>query len=549
MNELEKKMYDLLDKEGVQILAKGILDKVNTRIAQRIVQVMDVNDDTHVPSSAAVLKAIASAHNLKIQVVVGDIDQVVPLEERSTNVLYLQKDDEQDPSWNMFIWDANPDLQPDPNGKWICIGDTEIDLSNYWSKDAEDMADLSAALGVDGLLTDMTTAKANIANLQSDVSALQSSTADIEAELEKKVNYDDISEIPAADIIRIVDNADTDTNPFVEPAETIEDVQNAIDDAIASGKTEVSVRLTADIDLTSGATNMLTIPSGVIANIRIPAGNKITCSGTGLQVNSGAGLTLSGSGTIVKNGKGANGAIRVENGGVLNLDGITIDATTQGKEDNYAYGVYAKNSSVVNFRSGVIKVALASCISTNNLTGGSVINVSGGELYSDGCYAIYCPAQGTVNITGGKVQGVLARMGTINVSGDAEIIPPTIDAETCDDIGANINTSGSLALGDAIAVIAGSYSDPSGVDATINIEANSTVKSNFRSAIGVYMLDTKVAANVAVNVYDSSAVSTTDAGADDIKVYDHAYISAAAAAAGKTYSPVATSTVTVNVQN
>ena len=549
MNELEKKMYDLLDKEGVQVLAKGILDKVNTRITQRIVQVMDVNDETHVPSSAAVLKAIASAHNLKIQVVVGDIDQEVPLEERSTNILYLQKDNEQDPSWNMFIWDADPDLQPDPNGKWICIGDTEIDLSNYWSKDADDMADLSAALGVDGLLTDMTNAKANIANLQSDVSALQSSTTDIEAELEKKVNYDDISEIPAADIIRIVDNADTDTNPFVEPVATVEDVQNAIDDAIASGKTEVSVRLTADIDLTSGATNILTIPTGVTANIRIPAGNKITCSGTGLQVNSGAGLTLSGSGTIVKNGKGANGAIRVENGGVLNLDGITIDATTQGKEDNYAYGIYAKNSSVINFRSGVIKVALASCISTNNLTGGSIINVSGGELYSDGCYAIYCPAQGTVNITGGKVQGVLARMGTINVSGDAEIIPPTIDAETCDDIGANINTSGSLALGDAIAVIAGSYSDSSGVDTTINIEANSTVKSNFRSAIGVYMLDTKVAANVAVNVYDSSAVSTTDASADAIKVYDHAYISAAATAAGKTYNPVATSTVTVNVQN
>lgn len=549
MNELEKKVYDLLNKEGVQVLAKGILDKVNTRIAQRIVQVLDVNDETHVPSSAAVLRAINSAHNLKIQTVVGDIDIVVPLEDRSTNVLYLQKDDEQDPTWSMYIWDADPDLQPDPNGKWICIGDTEIDLSNYWSKDPDDMADLSAALGVDALTSDMTTAKANIANLQSDVSALQSSTSDIEAALENKVNYDDISEIPASDIIRIVDNADTDTNPFVEPAATIEDVQNAIDDAIAAGKTEVSVRLTADIDLVSGSTQMLTIPTGVTANIRIPAGNKITCSGTGLQVNSGAGLTLSGSGTIVKTGKGANGAIRVENGGVLNLDGVTIDATSQGKEDNYSYGVYAKNTSVVNFRSGVIKVALASCISTNNLTGGSVINVSGGELYSDGCYAIYCPAQGTVNITGGKVQGVLARMGTINVSGDAEIIPPAITAENCDDIGANINTSGSLALGDAIAVIAGSYTDPAGIDATINIESNATVKSNFRSAIGVYMLDTKAAANVTVNVYDSSAVSTTDADADDIKIYDHAYISAAAAAAGKTYNPVATSTVTVNVEN
>lgn len=544
---VDKPEYEVLLKEQLQVFAKGILDKVNSRINQRIVQTMEINDTTHVPSSDAVLRAIRESHNLSTQTVIGDIDIAVPLEDRSTDVIYLQKDSESDPSWNMYIWVADPTLHPDPDGKWVCIGDTEIDLSNYWSKDPADMADLSAQLGVDGLQNDVTNLKADVADLQASTGNIEGEINAIYDELDNKLNIDDVGAIPTSDIIRILDDADSATNPFVETASTPEEISNIFADAIASGQSEVYVKVTSDIDLTSGATNVITIPEGVNATLRIPEGKTVTCSATGIQVNSGSALTLSGTGTIIKTGKGANGAIRVENGSVLNIDGVTIDATTQGKENNYSYGVYAKNSSVINFRSGVIKVALASCISTNNLTGGSTINVSGGELYSDGCYAIYCPAQGTINITGGIVQGIEARMGTINITGDAQIIPPTIDADSCVTIGANIKTSGSLELGDAIALIAGSYSDASGIDIAVNIRDDATVKSNFRSAIGIYLLDTKAAANVTINADDASAIITTDPGADAIKVYDHAYISASATAAGQAYSPVATSTVTLNV--
>lgn len=543
----EKPKYDILDEEGLKVFAKGILDKVNTRINQRIVQTMEIDDTVHVPSSAAVLKAISSSHNLRTQIVIGDIDIVVPIEERSTNILYLQKDNEEDPSWMMYIWDADPTLHPDPNGKWVCIGDTEIDLSNYWSKSPEDMDDLSAQLGVDGLQNDVTSLKADVNDLKASSSAVQDEIADIITELDKKLNYDDINEIPTSTVIRILDDVDNETNPFIETAASAGDIVNIFDDAIASGQSEVYVKLTNDVDLTTGTINVINIPEGVNATLRIPAGNKLTCAATGIQVGAGSTLTLSGSGTIVKTGKGANGAVRVESGSTLNIDGVTIDATTQGKEDNWSYGVYAKGNSTINFRSGVIKVALASCISTNNLTGGCEINILGGELYSDGCYAIYSPAQSTINIKDAIVQGINARMGTINIGGDAKIISTTLDASTCADIGKNIRTSGSIELGDAIALIAGSYSDPNGIDIEVNVRDDATVASNFRSAIGIYLLDTKAAANVRINVEHADAVTTSDASADAITVYDHTYISNAASAAGESYTPVATSTVVLNV--
>lgn len=62
------------------------------------------------------------------------------------------------------------------------------------------------------------------------------------------------------------------------------------------------------------------------------------------------------------------------------------------------------------------------------------------------------------------------------------------------------------------------------------------------------MIDTKEnVANVNVTVADGSKVTTSEVGTDPIKVYDHAYISAAATAAGKSYAPKSTSVVKVKV--
>ena len=333
-----------------------------------------------------------------------------------------------------------------------------------------------------------------------------------------------------------------------DKAETAEEVIDDINAAIEAGE-EIKIEITKDIDLTEGSINSFSIPDGATAEFKLDKGTTLKCTKEGFKVGKNSNVTLSGGGTILVETANSNSAIRVDSGAELTLDGITIDGVTgkEGKLDNWVYGVYAVNSSTVNFKSGVIKVGGASCISTNNTTGGSTINVSGGELLATNGYALYIPAQGEVNITGGIVQGINARMGTINISGNAEILATGINEDNCDPLGKNINTSGSIALGDTIVVIAGTYTDPSGVDTAINISGNAKVNSNFRSAIGVYAFDTKQKAIVSVNVEDGSKITTSDAGSENIVVYDHDYISEAATEAGKTYNPVVDSEITVVV--
>ena len=451
-----KPIYEFLDQQGVTSMAKGILEKVNVRIAQRIVQQLDYSDTTHVPSAAAVLRAINAARHTTIQTVTGDINEQVPLEQRSTDVLYLQRDTVEDTTWMMYIWNANPELHPDPDGEWINIGDTEIDLSGYWSKSEADMADLANQLGIPNIVLDIDNLKGDVAGIRQDITTINGNIDAINTDLEKKLYRDDVAGIPNQTIINIIDNAESETDPFAEPVATPAAAVEAMMAALAEGKNEVSLKIAANMDMRVGDLKTIEIPAGMDATIAIPENVKVTVSETSaFKVNDGAKLTLAGSGTIVKTSKKAQGAITVDNGGELTINGITIDGTTQGFDENWVYGVYAKNSSVINFKSGVIKVGPASCIGTNNTTGGSTINISGGALYAEGGYAIYNASQGTINVTGGIVQGIQARMGTINISGEAQIIGTTITEDTRDAIGANNKTTGSLYLGDTIALIAG----------------------------------------------------------------------------------------------
>lgn len=333
-------------------------------------------------------------------------------------------------------------------------------------------------------------------------------------------------------------------NEYIE-VETVEDLVGTISNA----EGDVKVELKEDIDLTSGSVQQIVIPEN--SNVEVKLDSNLICEKEAFKVSSGGTLTLTGNGRLVSTTSAAKSAIKAEAGSEVTIDGITIDCVTgrEDKLDNWAYGIYATNSSVVNFKSGKIQVGGASCISTNNTTGGSTINISGGELLAKNGYAVYMPAQGTVNITGGKVQGINARMGTINISGDAEILPTGINADNCDPLGSNIKTSGSIALGDTITIIAGTYSDPNGTDLNLNIEGTAKVTSNYKSAIGIYSLDTKEAQNVNVNVMRANQISTTDTEYNSVKVYDHDYIANAATEAGKQYSPVANSNISVKVEN
>lgn len=309
----------------------------------------------------------------------------------------------------------------------------------------------------------------------------------------------------------------------------------------------VNVEIANDISLTTDQT--ITIPSGTNATVKIDEGVTITTDQTAFSIEDGATLTLTGTGAIQTNTKKAKGIVNVSGPNAkLIIDGVTLDSfDVNGSVGNYSYGVYASQGATVSMWSGIIHVGQGCCISTNNTTGGGNINIYGGELYSEGSYAIYNPAQGNINVAGGKVQGINARMGNITISGSAEIIPTTIDETNYDDIGSNISTTGCIWLGDTIALVAGTYSDTNGTDTILKIKDTAKVTSNYRSAIGIYSIDTKEDATVQVVIDKTATIETADTNYDNIKVYDHQYISDAATAKGKTYDPTHQSTININV--
>lgn len=540
------KLINYVDEHGLQTIAKGILSQVNTRITERIVTTLDENsDDNHIASAATVYKAIVNSKRMSVKFITGNIDELVPIENRDPSVLYFQRDDEEDKTWMIYIWDID-------NTRWVCVGDTEIDLNKYWSKDENE--ELKKALGVDVLGTkitevenDLTAVKAKIATMEGDnetikteIDTINGKLNDIDIELDLKVNKEDLGPIALATVKSILNSSYEETDPFkYEEVSTLVAAKEAIDSAVAAGQSEVAVRLINNVEMS--ASDTIEIPAGIKAVICINGDAVITADEEAFKVAAGGELTLNGSGTIVSkitNGKSVVNA----DAATVTIDGITIDCG----DSSFAYAVYGENDATINIKSGVIKAA-TSAVTTNNLTGGATINITGGELYSSTCYAIYNAAQSDINITGGIVQGINARMGNINIGGNAQIISTILNETNYDKIGEYFATSGVLFLGDTITIIAGTYSDAKGIDVNINIKDNAVVDSEFRSAIGVYSVDTKAAANVNITVDNGKNVTTSDAEADAISVYDHEYITTGASEAKRTYKPVATSNIVINV--
>jgi hypothetical protein len=139
-------ILEYLDKAGVQTLSKALLTKVNARITERMVTDVDASsDNNHMPTAKAVYTAIqngiAGVTHLTFQTVIGKIDTV---DDPQGDVMYLQKDDEADQTWVLYIY---------RNDAWVAIGDTSIDLVNYWSKSDSDLSTLKEDLGVNSLGT------------------------------------------------------------------------------------------------------------------------------------------------------------------------------------------------------------------------------------------------------------------------------------------------------------------------------------------------------------------------------------------------------------
>lgn len=146
-------IHEFLNKEGVSSLSKALLTKVNARIQERIVSNIDESSDAnHVPSAAAVYAAINKMSHIKFKTHTGDISDIT---EPNASYIYLQRDNETDTSWMMYVYDSTEG--------WINIGDTQVNLSNYWSKSEDDIEALKLALGIsDNISEEMTKFKEEI---------------------------------------------------------------------------------------------------------------------------------------------------------------------------------------------------------------------------------------------------------------------------------------------------------------------------------------------------------------------------------------------------
>lgn len=142
--------YKFIDQAGVNLLSIKILREVNSRIEERITTspVMNPGDDLHVPSVSAVAGMIARSRFVHMEPVIGDINEVIPIEDRDGTVIYLQKDDLDDPTWVMYIW-TPPDEETGEDGYWIALGTTDPDIAGYWAKTEESLEELRQALNLD----------------------------------------------------------------------------------------------------------------------------------------------------------------------------------------------------------------------------------------------------------------------------------------------------------------------------------------------------------------------------------------------------------------
>ena len=122
----------LLNEENIQKFASDIFSKFNIRLADKISSEYDPTNESVAMTGKAVSTAVSELTNringlthLNIEIIVGSIDSVT---EPSEDILYFQKDNENDKTWSLYVY------KNDLDDHWILVGDTSIDLVNYWKK-------------------------------------------------------------------------------------------------------------------------------------------------------------------------------------------------------------------------------------------------------------------------------------------------------------------------------------------------------------------------------------------------------------------------------
>lgn len=195
-----------------------------------------------------------------------------------------------------------------------------------------------------------------------------------------------------------------------------------------------------------GGTCTLDSDASIIgAGLTVPAGKNVTLDLNGHTLTAANGtpdnimvlgtFTLKdskGSGKIVSSAdygaqhkstliciNGENAKMNMESGYIY---AVRNDAANQGQ---FGVGVY--DGGDFTMTGGKIEAGwYAVCGNGNYKTQNSLIDIKGGELVSTADYAVYLPQSGTTTISGGQINGatggVCIQRGTLNISGDANIL-------------------------------------------------------------------------------------------------------------------------------
>ena len=240
---------------------------------------------------------------------------------------------------------------------------------------------------------------------------------------------------------------------------------------------------------------------------------------------------------ITAKGQSTSYVVDVKKNSSVTIKNVDLECIkAEGQEANM-YGIYCAENSVVNFESGKIHTSDSACISTNgNDKPGCTINIKGGELTNDNSYAIYMPAFGEINISGGTTQAINMRRGTLNVTG-GKISKVAYTKEEADKIENYPTYSGLVWLGDTVAILSGSngYIKEEGEEIIIN-KSGGTVEKSFGTdePFTVYCLDTATF---------NQTVKFTGVAKEDIKIVSHEEIKEKTK---KSYTPKSQTTVFVD---
>ena len=289
-----------------------------------------------------------------------------------------------------------------------------------------------------------------------------------------------------------------------------------------SGETEFNIVLNDNITLSE----TLEIPSG--KNVTIDLGNKtLTVPGNVFAIQfgeAGAGKECKNNGRLViENGTiecyravsnyygevefgddltvNASDRIMTTYGGEVTVDGAKLNSGNYGFalfNSYYAFGNDENNSkndtnasAELIVESGTIKVSNYAITGNCLRSAGTKVTINGGKLIAeDTGTAIYWPMEGTLDVNGGYIEGgtgIEAKMGTINISGDAEIVGTGEYTETRPSGDGNSEQGSALFIGSQkYGNLETHYKKDPGLK--VNIEGG-TFRSESGNAIDVYNIE------------------------------------------------------------